>query len=52
MGQLIAIYSGCLIRLDKDVYYENMTIEDREDVDKNWLDYDNTFMIDVMLDQP
>ena len=48
MGQLIAIYSGYLLNVDKEVYYDNMTIDDQEDVHKNWLHFNNTFMIDVM----
>ena len=52
-GQLIAVYSGYLLHVDKETYYANMTIDDREDVHKNWLHYNDTYMIDVLnLDLP
>ena len=47
MGQLIAVYGGYLLHVDKNVYFDNMTIDEREDVHKNWLHFNGTFMIDV-----
>ena len=50
MGQLIAVYAGYFLHVDKQVYFDNMTIDDQEDVHKNWLHFNETFMIDVKRD--
>ena len=46
-NQLIAVYSGYLLDNDREVYFDNMTIDEREDVHKNWLYYNSSYMIDV-----
>lgn len=46
-NSLISIYSGIFSNVEKVYYYENMTVDEKEDVHKNWLSYNDTFMIDV-----
>jgi len=46
-NSLVAIYAGQLLPSEKEVLFPNMTEEEQEDVHKNWLYYDDTYLIDV-----
>ena len=46
-NSLVAIYSGQLLSSEKTVIFPNMTQEEKEDVHKYWLYYDDKYMIDV-----
>ena len=44
---LVAIYSGQLLKSNKPVIFSNMTKEDIENVHKNWINFNDEFLIDV-----
>ena len=43
----MAVYSGYYLRNEKEVFFDNMTKDQREDIHKNWISFNDTFMIDV-----
>ena len=44
---LVAIYSGQLLKSNKPVIFSNMTKEEIENVHKNYMNYNDKFLIDV-----
>jgi hypothetical protein len=43
----VAIYAGFYLDHDNSGYLSNMTLDEKEDVHKNWLHYNDTYMIDI-----
>ncbi len=44
---LAVVYSGIYVGNDVEILFDNMTAAEREDAHKNWLTFNDTYMLDI-----